>query len=66
MAVILQTTFSNSLDKSFCTMIQIFLQLVPRSIISKQSNNGSDNSLAPSWRQAIIWTNENEYENVIC
>ena len=31
---------------------------VPKGTIKKKFSIGSDNDLAPIWRQAIIWTND--------
>ena len=38
--------------------IRISLKFVPKGPIEKYSIIGSDNGLAPTRRQAIVWTND--------
>ena len=59
MAAILQTTFSNAfswLKNMSCN--QIFTKVCPYKFNYQYGNIGSNNSLAPNRRQAIIWTND--------
>ena len=60
MAAIFQTTFSNafSLMKMYEFSIKISLKFVPKVPINNIPGICSDNGLAPTRRQAIIWTND--------
>ena len=45
------------LNENVYISIKISLKFVPRDHININSSTGSDNGLAPTRRQAIIWTN---------
>ena len=46
------------LNENVWISINISLKFVPRGPINNNSNIGSGNGLAPTRRQAIIWTND--------
>ena len=60
MNAISPTTFSSAFffNENVWIPIKISLKFVPKGQINKNSSIGSDNGLAPSRRQAIIWTND--------
>ena len=58
MAAFLQRTFSNEFLQLECLNFDYnFIEVVPKGLINKYSNIGSDNGLAPTRQQAIIRTN---------
>ena len=64
MADISQTTFSNAfswMKENTSISINISLKFVPEGRINNILHIGSDNGLAPTRRQAIIWTNDGKF-----
>ena len=58
MATILQMTFLNAFFvMKMRILIKIPLKFVPKGHINKITSISSDDALAPTRRQAVIWTN---------
>ena len=68
MAEIFQTTFSKIYFWTKCMNFpQDFTEVCPLVWNSQYSNSGSDNGLAPTRRQATIWTNDDKFtETYMC
>ena len=59
MAAISQTAFSKAFSwMKLYEFFNISLKFVPEGQIKQYSSIGSDNGLAPTRRQAVIWTND--------
>ena len=52
-------TFSNVISEYVWISIKISLKFVPKGPIDNMRTFGSENGLAPTRRQAIIWTADN-------
>ena len=49
------------LNENVWILIKISLKFVPKIRINQYSSIGSDNGLAPTRWQAIIWTNDGQF-----